>query len=173
MQFMTPVLVGLGSNQDDPVQRLAEAGQRLGQEVEVIAVSSVYRTQPVGFREQPDFFNAVAVGRTRLDAEAVLAHLHAVEDAMGRRRAFRNAPRVIDLDLLAHGDTVADGPGLVLPHPRMAERAFVLVPLAEVGPEWRHPLLGRTARELLDGAGTLERVERWGPLPPGASRPSP
>lgn len=166
-----PVLVGLGSNLDRPVDRLAEAVQRLAPVVEVLAVSPVYRTEPVGFREQPDFYNAVVMGRTALEPAGVLAHLHAVEEAMGRSRSFRNAPRVIDLDLLAVGGRVMDSPALTLPHPRMAERAFVLVPLAEVAPEWRHPLLGRTARELLVSAGVLERVERWGDLPPDDSGP--
>ncbi|HEU0077518.1 MAG TPA: 2-amino-4-hydroxy-6-hydroxymethyldihydropteridine diphosphokinase [Longimicrobiaceae bacterium] len=160
-----PVLIGVGSNLDSPVERLAEAVRRLAPDVEVLAASPVYRTEPVGFREQPDFFNLVVRGRTALSPASLLARLHAVEEVMGRRRSFRNAPRVIDLDLLACGDVVLDTPELTLPHPRMAERAFVLVPLAEVAPGWRHPLLGRTARELLAGAGTLERVERWGDLP--------
>lgn len=168
-----PVLLGLGSNLGDPVRSLAEAVGRLAPQVEVAAVSSVYRSEPVGFRGQPDFFNLVARGRTALAPEGVLAHLHAVEEAMGRVRSFRDAPRTIDLDLLAYGDVALDGPGLVVPHPRMTQRAFVLVPLAEVAPEWRHPVLGRTARELLRRAGALERIERWGELPPAGppSRP--
>ncbi|HEV2735647.1 MAG TPA: 2-amino-4-hydroxy-6-hydroxymethyldihydropteridine diphosphokinase [Longimicrobiaceae bacterium] len=166
------MLIGLGSNRDRPVERLAEAVGRLAPEVEVLAASSVYRSEPVGHREQPDFYNAVVRGRTELEPGELLARLHAVEEAMGRRRTFRNAPRVIDLDLLACGDRVVETPALLLPHPRMAERAFVLVPVAEVAPEWRHPLLGRTARELLAEAGTLERIERWGRLPPGGSRPA-
>jgi 2-amino-4-hydroxy-6-hydroxymethyldihydropteridine diphosphokinase len=165
------VLLGLGSNLDGPVERLAEAVRRLGPEVEVRAVSSVYRSEPVGFREQPDFFNLVVLGRTRLAPERLLAHLHAVEEALGRRRTFRDAPRTLDADLLAYGDRTLDTPALTVPHPRMTERAFVLVPLAEVAPGWRHPRLGRTARELLALAGTLERIERWGPLPPPAPRP--
>lgn len=166
------VLLGLGSNLDDPVGRLAEAVRRLSPGVEVGTASSVYRSEPVGFRDQPDFFNAVVRGRTALAPEALLEHLHAVEEAMGRTRTFRNAPRTIDLDLLAFGDRVLDLPGLVVPHPRMTERAFVLVPLAEVAPEWRHPVLGRTARELLERSGELERIERWGDLPVSSTRPA-
>lgn len=167
-----PVLIGLGSNLDEPVERLAEAVRRLAPELEVLATSSVYRSEPVGHREQPDFYNAVVRGRTALAPGALLARLLAVEEEMGRRRSFRNGPRTIDLDLLACGERVLDTPELTLPHPRMAERAFVLVPLAEVAPGWRHPLLGRTARELLAEAGTLERIERWGRLPPGGSGPA-
>ncbi|HEX2187243.1 MAG TPA: 2-amino-4-hydroxy-6-hydroxymethyldihydropteridine diphosphokinase [Longimicrobiaceae bacterium] len=162
------VLIGLGSNQDDPVRRLAEAVGRLAPVVRVAATSPVYLSEPVGFREQPDFYNLVVRGLTGLAPEALLAHLQAVERAMGRRREFRDAPRVIDLDLLAYGDRVVEAPGLTVPHPRMTGRAFVLVPLAEVAPEWRHPRLGQTARELLAAAGTLERIERWGELPSAA-----
>jgi 2-amino-4-hydroxy-6-hydroxymethyldihydropteridine diphosphokinase len=161
----TEVLLGLGANLDDPVARLAEAVELLRHALTVEAVSSVYRSEPVGFRDQPDFFNLVVRGRTGLGPAELLRAARRVEDAMGRVRSFRNAPRRIDVDLLAHGETVLDTPDLALPHPRMAERRFVLAPLAEVAPEWRHPVLGETARELLERLDVPERVERWGGLP--------
>lgn len=138
----------------------------LADAVRVERVSSLYRTEPVGHASQPDFLNLVVVGRTALAAPALLAALHRIEDALGRARSFPNAPRTVDLDLLAYGAEVRASPELVLPHPRLHLRGFVLHPLAEVAPGWRHPVLGRTARELLSGARSLERVERIGPLQP-------
>lgn len=158
-------LLGLGSNLDRPLDRLAEAVRRIRGFAEVTAVSPVYRTEPVGFRDQPDFLNLVCRVWTALSPEELLAAVHRVEEEGGRVRSFRDAPRRIDVDLLAYGDVVVDTPSLTLPHPRMTGRAFVLVPLAEVAPEWRHPVLGKTARELLSGAGALERIERLGALP--------
>ena len=97
----------------------------------------------------PPFVNAVAAIETGLSPEGLLAALHAVEAGFGRRRSERNAPRTLDLDLLAYGAERRSGDGLVLPHPRLSERAFVLAPLADVAPGWRHPATGRTAAEML------------------------
>jgi 2-amino-4-hydroxy-6-hydroxymethyldihydropteridine diphosphokinase len=167
---MARVLLGLGANLGEPLRQLAEAVSALRAVVDVDCVSSVWRTAPVGFAEQPDFYNLVVAGRTRLSPEELLDAVLAVERGMGRERTFRNAPRLIDVDVLAYGDLVLDTPALVLPHPGIPTRGFVLHPLAEVAPEWRHPVLGHTARELLDGARELERVEKLGALPP-AGRP--
>ncbi len=164
------VLLGLGANLGEPLRQLAEAVSALRAFVDVEHVSSVWRTAPVGFAEQPDFYNLVVLGRTGLSPEELLDAVLAVEREMGRERTFRNAPRLIDVDVLAYGEVVLDTPGLVLPHPGIPTRGFVLHPLAEVAPDWRHPVLGRTARELLDGARELERVEKLGALPP-ADRP--
>ena len=160
-----PLLLALGANLGDPVAQLALAVARLRELRLADAVSSVYRTEPVGFREQPDFYNLVCRGRTALAPGEVLRLARAVEEELGRERSFRDAPRRIDVDLLDLGGAVLRGPELTLPHPRLHERAFVLVPLAEVDPGWRHPVLGRTAAELLAARGAGERVERWGRLP--------
>jgi 2-amino-4-hydroxy-6-hydroxymethyldihydropteridine diphosphokinase len=103
----------------------------------------------------------------------VLRAVLEVEGALGRVRTFADAPRTIDIDLLAFGTRVMEVPGLTLPHPRLHQRGFVLHPLAEIAPEWRHPVLGQTARELLSSGAARERVERLGPLypPPGALAP--
>jgi 2-amino-4-hydroxy-6-hydroxymethyldihydropteridine diphosphokinase len=160
------VLLGLGANLGDPLAQLARAVQMLAAHVVVERVSSVYRTEPVGHAAQPDFYNLVVAGRTALAPADLLAAVQGVEEALGRQRSFRNAPRVIDVDVLAYGARVMRTLALTLPHPRLHLRGFVLHPLAEVAPEWRHPVLGRTARELLSAATALERVEPLGPLPP-------
>lgn len=115
-------------------------------------ISRWYRTSPVPASNQPDYVNGVARLRGEGEPEAVLAALHGIEAEAGRVRGAPNAARVLDVDLLAVDGLVRDGPGLILPHPRLAERAFVLCPLCDVAPEWRHPVLGRSARELLDRA---------------------
>ncbi|HZG41580.1 MAG TPA: 2-amino-4-hydroxy-6-hydroxymethyldihydropteridine diphosphokinase [Longimicrobium sp.] len=160
------VILGLGANLGDPVAQLARAVAALDAVVRIGRVSSVYRTEPVGHRDQPDFFNLVVTGTARGDPEQVLVALLEVEAALGRERSFANAPRTIDIDLLAFGALVMESPGLTLPHPRMHQRGFVLRPLAEIAPEWRHPVLGQTARELLSSGAARERVERVGPLYP-------
>ena len=101
----------------------------------VCAVSSLYRTAPVGYADQPDFLNAVATVETSLSAHALLGALLGIEAAMGRRRTFANAPRVVDLDLLLYQGVTLQSEELTLPHPRMHQRAFVLVPLAELFPQ--------------------------------------
>lgn len=168
------IYLGLGSNLDDREAQLREALARLPESVRVMAMSGVYETEPVGFTNQPSFLNAVARVETALEPAALLEVCAAVESAMGRQRSFPDAPRTIDIDLLLYGDTVMDGPGLTLPHPRMLDRAFVLAPLAELAPAKRHPRTGRSIREhleevavagverLFDGARLLERAREAG-----------
>lgn len=159
------ILLGLGSNLGVAPRWLVEAAQKLGDLLKNVIFSSLYRSEPVGYTPQPDFLNLVCRAQTDLPSLDLLHELQQIEHDLGRTRPFPNAPRTIDIDILAYGDLVLDTPELTLPHPRMHQRAFVLVPLAEITSEWRHPVFGKTAAELLTSGGPFERVERWGELP--------
>lgn len=143
-----PAYVALGSNLDHPQAQVERAFGELGalDESLLVARSSLYRTRPFGPVEQPDFVNAVAGILTRLEPAALLAELKVLEQRLGREKpVVRWGPRRIDLDLLVHGSSRIDEPGLTVPHPGIAERAFVLAPLAEIAPELEVPGLGRVS----------------------------
>lgn len=161
-------ILGLGANLGDPERQLVEALRRIGRVLSLDAISSVYRTEPVGFRDQPDFLNLVCAGRTALEPAPLLDALRAIEETLGRVRSHRDAPRLIDIDILAFDDRVHADSRLVIPHPRLHERAFVLAPLAEILPQWRHPALHRTAAGMLAALADPPRVEWWSPAPPAA-----
>lgn len=152
--------VGIGSNLADPEANVRRAIQSLVRDIRVVAMSSLYRTAPVGRLDQPDFVNAVVEIETSLDPESCLDRLLLIEKAFGRERSERNAPRTLDLDLLLYGGQCQATARLTLPHPRMSERAFVLVPLAEIAADIPVGQLG-TAAHLL-AAISKEGVERIG-----------
>lgn len=137
--------VALGSNLEDPRQQVLRAFTELDAlpETRVVATSALYRTAPVGYDNQPDFINAVAELDTELSPQELLRQLLALETAHGRERPFPNAPRVLDLDLLLYDALQLNTPELVLPHPRLHERGFVLFPLADLAPELAVPGKGR------------------------------
>jgi 2-amino-4-hydroxy-6-hydroxymethyldihydropteridine diphosphokinase len=147
--------IALGSNLNskfgDREANLQEGVRRIGALGEVRAVSSFYDTEPVGFLEQPRFLNEALVLETELEPVALMRELLGVERAMGRERegAVEKGPRVIDLDLLLYADVVMSTDELTVPHPEMQARRFVLEPLAEIAPEWVHPVLGVTVGTLL------------------------
>jgi 2-amino-4-hydroxy-6-hydroxymethyldihydropteridine diphosphokinase len=138
---VTTAYVALGSNLDDPARQVESALEELDRlpHTRVVKRSSLYRTAPVGYANQPDFINAVAQLETGLPAERLLEELQALEARHGRQRSFPNAPRTLDLDLLLYGRLVLKTERLTLPHPRMREREFVLAPLREIAPDVEVP----------------------------------
>ena len=160
---MHPVraFVALGSNLSDPADQVNHAFSELDTlpDTRLIARSSLYRSAPWGYADQPDFINAVAEIETRLDARTLLEMLLEIEHKRGRVREFLNSPRVLDLDLLLYGSLTHHEHGLTLPHPRMHERAFVLLPLTEIAPECIIPGHGLALECLVGCKGqTLERL---------------
>ncbi|MDP2659661.1 MAG: 2-amino-4-hydroxy-6-hydroxymethyldihydropteridine diphosphokinase [Dehalococcoidia bacterium] len=151
---MVQVLLGLGSNLGDREGNIREALARLGAVMVFEKVSSFYETDPVGYLDQPSFINIVCLGSAELSPMGMLDLVKAIEEQMGREPNFRNGPRLIDIDILSYGDTVLDTEELTIPHPRLAERSFVLAPLSEIGPDWRHPTLAKTASEMAGEVGS-------------------
>jgi 2-amino-4-hydroxy-6-hydroxymethyldihydropteridine diphosphokinase len=155
------VFLSLGSNLGDRRQAL-EGAERALLEVgfETAARSAMYETEPVGGPAQGEYLNRILRGRTEHEPPALLAACLGVERGAGRVRAERNGPRTLDVDILLYGSEVRDEPGLVIPHPRLHERRFVLVPLAEIAPHLVHPVLHLTIAELLARCPDRGHVER-------------
>ncbi len=143
------VYLALSSNLGDRQQNLALALEKLAPVVHIQTISSTYETEPLGYLDQPRFLNMVCGGETTYEPWELLLAVKALEVAIGRRPSFRNGPRVIDIDILLYDQLVVKQENLVIPHPGIAERAFVLVPLAEIAPTIVEPGSGRTVQELL------------------------
>ena len=152
--------LGLGSNLGDRQANLDRALTFLGQRLRVDKVSSIYDSEPVGNVEQPRFLNLVCQVTTNIEPAGLLALAKGIEAKMGRT-GHSGTPRTIDIDILFYGDQVIETPELVIPHPRLDKRAFVLAPLVEIAPDVVHPVSGKTAKELLKAAKEVQGVFKW------------
>lgn len=159
---MPTVYIALGSNVGDRELNLRRAVQLLEHSGVVVAkLSSLYETEPVGYLDQPWFLNAVLEATTDLMAAELLSALRGIESHMGSSKAFRNGPRLIDLDILLYGDEVIDMPALVVPHPRMLQRNFVLAPLAEIAPQLRHPSWPASIAEIYANSPDCSAIRKY------------
>lgn len=157
--------IGLGSNLGDRAGNLLLAVRGLMEaSLPIYRLSAIYETEPVGMNAEDNFLNMVAeVHLTTITPEQMLARMIRIEYLLGRRNKFENAPRTVDLDLLFYGGLHYNTPFLTLPHPRLHERKFVLVPMAELAPHFIHPTLNKSIQELLDATENDTRVKRWFP----------
>jgi 2-amino-4-hydroxy-6-hydroxymethyldihydropteridine diphosphokinase len=132
---MSKIYLGLGTNLGDTEKNLKQALRRLSVNITILKISSVYDTEPVGFKDQPWFLNMVIEAETDMPPNELILFTQGIERGMKRVKTIVNGPRIIDIDILLYGDECIDAAGLTIPHPRMRERAFVMVPLFEISPE--------------------------------------
>ena len=158
----TTVYLSLGSNIGDRENNLRKAIRALAEaNVRVTRVSSFYETEPVDLREQPWFLNCVVRGETEIPALDLLRALRGIESHMGSRKLVPKGPRLIDIDILLYGDSTIDRPELQVPHPRMLQRKFVLVPLAEIAPNLKHPSWAGTAKQIVSNLADSSAVHKF------------
>lgn len=143
------VYLALGSNMGNRLANIKNAISLLTPQMTVKKKSPVYETPPWGYADQPAFLNQVVMVETYMEAEPLLGHLKRLETALGRVESFQNGPRLIDIDILFYDDVILDSPPLVIPHPRLHQRAFVLVPLNDIASDFVHPVLGKPISDLL------------------------
>ena len=161
---MPTAYLALGTNIGDREANLREAVRRMRESgIRITKLSDLYETEPVDYLDQPWFLNAVLEAQTDLPADQLLAALRKIESEMKSKKPFPKGPRIIDLDVLLYGDDTIDTPDLQVPHPRMLQRKFVLVPLAEIAPKLRHPSWSASAAELLARSQDKSIVRRFEP----------
>lgn len=156
------VFLALGSNLGNRLSNIKNAISNLTPQMAVKKKSPVYETPPWGYADQPPFLNQVLKAETYLEPEELLGHLKRLETALGRETGFQNGPRLIDIDILFYDDEVIETPSVVIPHPRLHQRAFVLVPLNDIAPDLVHPVLEKSVSEMLLDVDRLNIVEYKG-----------
>jgi 2-amino-4-hydroxy-6-hydroxymethyldihydropteridine diphosphokinase len=154
------VYLALGSNLDNRLANLKQAVAVLSPQMEVKAKSLVYETPPWGYEDQPRFLNQVIKVQTYLEPEPLLKHLKRLEVTLGRKESFQNGPRLIDIDILFYDDLILNTTSLVIPHPRLHERGFVLLPLMDIDPDLVHPANQKSVREML-ALSNIEGIEKF------------
>src|SRR3989338_216963 len=152
------IFLGLGSNVGNREDNLRHAIERLAPEIRLEKQSAIYRTMPMYVKEQPEFLNMTIQAETELSAHEVFQKIDTIQKEMGEHR--KNQPRSIDIDLLFYGNEIIETPELTVPHPKIAERAFVLAPLADIAPDFSHPVLGVAIAELLKLLGDTSKDVR-------------
>ena len=162
---METVYLGLGSNSGDRYDNLFKAIAILSVVMRMKKFSLIYETEPVGYEDQNWFLNLICMGETQLDPFGLLDYLKRLELKMGRKETFRNGPRPIDIDILFFDDRIISSQDLIIPHPRITERGFVLVPLAEIAPDFVHPQNHKTVKCLLSELADPKQVKEWGYVP--------
>ena len=155
------VYLGLGSNMGNRQQNLDLALELLANRLKIGRISSIYETEPQGNVDQPRFLNLVCRAETRLSPEGLLAMAKGIERKLGRKPGTSNLPRPMDIDILFYGDRIIKTGELVIPHPRLVERAFVLVPLVEIAPDLVHPESGQPVKKILEGITEKQGVFHW------------
>lgn len=156
------VYIALGSNLGSRLANIKNAISNFTPQLDVKKKSPVYETPPWGYADQPAFLNQVVMAETYLEPEDLLSHLKRLEVVLGREPSFPNGPRLIDLDILFYDDLEVDSPPLQIPHPRLHQRAFVLVPLNDIAPDLIHPTLGKSVGEILLDVDRFNIVEYKG-----------
>ena len=159
--IMNIAYISAGSNIGNRETNLEFGARRLGERGKILRASSFFETEPVGYSEQPWFLNQVLKLETMLTPHELLARCNEIEHDSGRVRTFPNAPRTLDLDILLCGDQVICEPDLIIPHPRMTERRFVLEPLAEIAPDLLHPVEKKTIRDLLANCPNTTAIRKF------------
>lgn len=144
------VIIALGTNLGERVKNLSNARLHLAPYLRIDKISPIYETEPWGYANQPLFLNQVIIGETDLSPQELLKILKSTEEYMGREKTFKNGPRLIDLDLIFYGDLILETEQLKIPHPGLHERAFVLIPLMDIAPDWEHPILKQPIRKLAE-----------------------
>lgn len=158
----TVAFLSIGTNLGDRERYLLAAMESLEKKsIKILAKSPIYETEPVGFADQPNFLNMVIQIATDLSAEELLMETMGIEKEQHRVRVKRWGPRTLDLDILFFGDQVIDEPHLLVPHPRASERAFIVLPLKDIAPDFIHPVLGVSIQELAKNVPGKEGVKKW------------